>query len=42
MGRDYVKYCVKQLHEDDQELAARYLNPLLVANDGGQQEEEKK
>lgn len=28
-GRDYLKYCIKQLHEDDHKLAQLYLSPII-------------
>ena len=28
-GKEYTQYCVKQLHEDDQQLAKQYLLPLF-------------
>ena len=27
-GRQYIQYCIRQLHEDDQSLARRYLVPM--------------
>ena len=29
-GKEYVQYCVKQLHDDDQMLAKQYLLPLFT------------
>jgi hypothetical protein len=29
-GREYLTYCVKQLHEDDQKLAYTYLKQCLL------------
>jgi hypothetical protein len=31
-GRDYLKYCIKQLHEDDHKLAELYLSPIINKN----------
>lgn len=28
-GREYVQYCMKQLHEDDYQLAKQYLLPFF-------------
>ena len=33
LGKEYVQYCIKQLTEEDQQLAKQYLVPLFPAKD---------